>query len=155
TGPDLSASAIGEELLELAAAAELDEPEEAQALRLAASAIDYHQREQKSFWWAHFARLVDPVEDWADTKDVPIVDPELTRVEDEWHKPPRARTERRRLRLRGTVAPGSSLKSGEVYLVYDLPAPFPQVGAAPGARGARRARIVERDADVIVVDETL
>ena len=156
TGPDLSASAIGEELLELAAAAaDRGELDEAQALRLAASAIDYHQREQKSFWWAHFARLIDPVEEWADTKDVLIVDPELTRVENEWHKPPRARTERRRLRLRGTIAPGSSLKSGDVYLVYELPTPFPQIGAAPGARGARRARIVERDADVIVVDETL
>ncbi|MHA3724977.1 TM0106 family RecB-like putative nuclease [Leucobacter sp. HY1910] len=156
TGPDLSASAIGEELLELAAAAlDRDEPEEAQALRLAASAIDYHQREQKSFWWAHFARLVDPVEEWADTKDVLVVEPALTRIEDEWHKPPRARTERRRLRLAGSIAPGSSLKSGDVYLVYDTPTPFPQIGAAPGARGARRARIVERDGDVIVVDETL
>ena len=39
-----------------------------------ADLLDYYQREQKSFWWAHYARLSDPIEDWADTRDVMVVD---------------------------------------------------------------------------------
>nr|WP_245190380.1 bifunctional RecB family nuclease/DEAD/DEAH box helicase [Leucobacter exalbidus] len=152
-GPDLSASATGEELLRLAGLA--DDQAEAQALRLAASAIDYHQREQKSFWWAHFARLVDPIEDWADTRDVLIVDASQSWATETWHRPPRARTDRRQLRLRGAISPGSSLRGGDIYLVYAYPAPFPQPGAAPGSRGARRAKIIERFSDGVVVEETL
>lgn len=153
-GPDLTASATGEELLRLAELA--SDPAEAQALRLAASAIDYHQREQKSFWWAHFARLVDPIEDWADTRDVLIVDAAQSRVSESWHRPPRARTDRRHLLLHGAIAPGSSLRGGDVFLVYPYPAPFPQYGAAPGARGARRAKILERlDDGRVLVEETL
>ena len=153
-GPDLAASATGEELLRLAEIA--PDAGQAQALRLAASAIDYHQREQKSFWWAHFARLVDPIEDWADTRDVLIVDATQSRIAEAWHRPPRARTDRRHLLLQGAIAPGSSLRGGDVFLVYPYPAPFPQYGAAPGARGARRAKTLERlDDGRVLVEETL
>lgn len=139
----------------LAGHAAASEPADRMTIALAASAIDYHQREQKAFWWAHFARLVDPVEDWADTRDVLIVDPEASRVAEDWFVPPRARVERRRLRLRGEIAPGSSLRGGDVHLLYEHPAPFPQPGSAPGARGVRRAKIVERFDDGVLVEETL
>ena len=43
------------------------------ALALAAAAIDYHRREQKSFWWDHFRRLTAPVWEWADGRDVLII----------------------------------------------------------------------------------
>ena len=120
-------------------------PEQRSVAALAASAIDYHQREQKAFWWAHFARLVDPIEDWADTRDVLVVDPERSAVEEPWFRPPRARVDRRHLRLRGDLAPGSSLRPGsDAYLLYEFPAPFAQLGGAPGARAARRVRILER-----------
>ncbi|WP_244303313.1 hypothetical protein [Leucobacter coleopterorum] len=123
---------------------------------LAASAIDYHQREQKSFWWAHFARIVDPVEDWADTRDVLIVDVRSSAVLADWFLPSRARAERRRIRLRGDIAPGSSLKVGtDAFLLYDYPSPFPQPGAAPGARGARRVTIIDRHDDGVTVEEVL
>ncbi|WP_449281534.1 TM0106 family RecB-like putative nuclease [Leucobacter sp.] len=151
-GPALELSAVAAALAGHAAAASSESDRSAAAL--AASAIDYHQREQKAFWWAHFARLVDPVEDWADTRDAMIVDPALSRVEEDWSVPPRARAERRRLRLRGEIAPGSSLRGGEAYLLYEHPAPFPQPGAAPGARGARRVRIVERFDDGVTVEES-
>ncbi|RGE20054.1 bifunctional RecB family nuclease/DEAD/DEAH box helicase [Leucobacter sp. wl10] len=124
------------------------------AAALAASAIDYHQREQKAFWWTHFARLVDPIEDWADTRDVLIVDRARSGVLADWFVPPRARAERRRLRLRGELAPGSSLRAGgDAYLLYEHPAPFPQPGAAPGARGVRRVRIADRLDDGVIVEE--
>ena len=34
----------------------------------------YHQREDKPFWWAHFDRLNNPVDEWADSTDVFIAD---------------------------------------------------------------------------------
>ncbi|HEY0373378.1 MAG TPA: TM0106 family RecB-like putative nuclease, partial [Amnibacterium sp.] len=37
---------------------------------LAAAAIEYHRREDKSFWWEHFNREIAPIEAWAEQKDV-------------------------------------------------------------------------------------
>ena len=153
TGPAIELSPVARALTMHADSAA---PRDRAAAALAASAIDYHQREQKSFWWAHFARLLDPVEDWADARDVMIVDEALSVVDSDWFMPQRARVPRRRLRLRGAVAPGSTLKEGgEAYALYEHPAPFPQRGAAPGARGVRRARIVERLDDGAVIEEPL
>lgn len=153
-GPEIELSTVAAALATHASRAENDEDRIAAAL--AASAIDYYQREQKSFWWAHFARLVDPIEDWADTRDVLIVDSVSSEVEGGWQAPEgRARLHRRRLRLRGDIAPGSSLKPGsEAYLLYAYPAPFAQFGAAPGARGTRMVRIIERHDDGVTVEET-
>jgi len=147
------ASAAGAELMRLSQG---EAHEQALALRLAASAIDYHQREQKSFWWAHFARLVDPIEDWADTRDVLMVDESSSGLALDWHLPERSRVERRHLRLRGAIAPGSSLAVGsEMFALYDLPAPFPAQGGEPGGRTARKVRIVGRLLDGVTVEEML
>ncbi|SDQ27354.1 TM0106 family RecB-like putative nuclease [Leucobacter chromiiresistens] len=156
-GPRLELSRTSAELAAHAARfAELDRADDRAAAAIAASAIDYHEREQKSFWWAHFARLIDPVEDWADTRDVLVVDPRASRVEAEWHTPPRARAERRLVRLGGEPAPGSRFRpDGEAFALYPHPAPFPQYGSAPGSRGARPVRIVEARDDGATVQETL
>lgn len=126
-----------------------------QALALAASAIDYYERERKSFWWAHFDRLVAPVEDWANTRDVVVVDASLS-VAEAWVEPTgRARNERRRLHLRGSIAPGTSYKpDSEVHLVYEPPVGFDFVPSAPGARAARKATVVEQRDDVLIVEES-
>lgn len=151
---DLELSPLAEALQAHAIAAQ--DPTVGKAAALAGSAIDYYQREQKSFWWAHFARLVDPVEDWADTRDVLIVDPTLSTAAHEWQEPQgRAKLHRRRLRLRGEIAPGSSMKEGsDAYLIYAAPAPFDTPRAAPGARGAKLVKIVERFDDGVIVEET-
>ncbi len=154
-GPELEPSTVAAALTMHASLAE--DPRDRRAAALAGSAIDYHQREQKSFWWAHYARLVDPIEDWADTREVMVVDGAASRIEEEWRAPEgRQRKHRRTIRLRGEIAPGSSLKEGsDAYLVYDSPPPFaPQPGAAPGARGTRLVKILERSASEIVVEET-
>ncbi|QIK64333.1 TM0106 family RecB-like putative nuclease [Leucobacter viscericola] len=152
--PRLELSPVAEALTQHAETAQ--DPRDRQAAALAASAIDYHQREQKSFWWAHFARLIDPVEDWADTRDVLIVDEGMSRVVADWYLPMRARVERRRLRLRGEIAPGSNLKIGaDAFLLYEYPSPFPQPGAEPGSRGTRRVKIVDRHDDGVTVEEML
>ena len=150
----LELSPIAEALARHAESAE--DPAVKKAAALAGSAIDYYQREQKSFWWAHFARLVDPIEDWADTRDVLVIDRGISAAEVDWQEPQgRARLHRRRLRLRGEFAPGSSLKAGsDAYLVYAAPAPFETPRSAPGARSAKLVKIAERLDDGVIVEET-
>jgi len=154
TGAPFEISPVAAALSQQASLAE--DARDRKAAALASSAIDYYEREHKSFWWAHFARLVDPIEDWADTRDVLVVDPSSCEVVHDWREPQgRARLHRRRLRLRGDIAPGSNLKAdGDVYLLYAYPAPFEQRNGAPGARGARMAKIIERHDDGVTVEET-
>ena len=35
------------------------------AVAMMAAARGYHRREDKPFWWAHFDRLNNPVDEWA------------------------------------------------------------------------------------------
>ena len=125
------------------------------AIALAAAAIDFHRREKKSFWWAHFDRLVVPVEDWQDTRDVFIVhSAELYR---DWHKEGKQRKERRHLKLFTTPAPGSKLSIGsQVYLLYptsytELPEP-----SSPGARRTSDVKVLKTlDDSTFIVEEML
>ncbi|MFJ7286713.1 TM0106 family RecB-like putative nuclease [Curtobacterium sp. NPDC098951] len=122
----------------------LDRTPDQTALALAAAAIDYHRREAKTFWQDHFDRLRNPVDDWADTRDVLVV--ERASVERDWDTLPRARSQSRELRLSGTLAPGSRLRPGGTpYLVYDDPLPPSITAPAPGSKGAS-ARAVVLDA---------
>lgn len=152
-GPEIELSSVARALNQHAE--QTTEPGDRQTAALAASAIDYHQREQKSFWWAHFARLIDPIEDWADTRDVMVIDGPLSRVDTDWHLPMRARNSRRELRLRGEISPGSSFKDGsETFLLYEYPPPFTQFGAEPGARGAKRVSVAARHEDGVTIHES-
>lgn len=126
------------------------------AAAFAAAALDYHRREQKSFWWGHFARLELPIEEWEDTRDVLRVYD--ARAERDWHREGRQRTDRRWLRLSGRWGPGSRVQPGDAgpYLLYEYPGPFTNPGASPGARTARSARILEvYDDGSVLVEETL
>ncbi|TFD31832.1 TM0106 family RecB-like putative nuclease [Cryobacterium sp. TMT1-19] len=126
------------------------------ALALASAAIDYHRREQKSFWWDHYSRLGAPVDDWADTRDVLIV--ETAALHLGWHREGRQSLDRRVLRLTGALAPGSSLTVGQQpFLLYDLPYPPISRSDAPGARTAHnRATIIDViDESVYLVEEVL
>jgi len=126
------------------------------ALALASAAIDYHRREQKSFWWDHFARLSTPVDDWADTRGVLVIDG--ASVDTGWHREGRQRLDRRLLRVWGALAPGSSLKPGDQpFLVYGSPYPPITRGTDPGARTAHnKATIVDvTDNGDYLIDEVL
>ncbi|MGI9822268.1 TM0106 family RecB-like putative nuclease [Agromyces sp. Marseille-Q5079] len=125
------------------------------ALALAAAAIDYHDREAKSFWWAHFFRLEQPLEAWEEQRDVLVVDPAASVVVEPWFIEEGRRVERRQVLLRGRIAPGSRFSvGGSVNVLYDSPAPF-SVGRPqrPGARTARSVTVVEVLDDGVVVDE--
>lgn len=147
-------SPLGERLDELADATE--DPAERQALKLAASAIDYYRREHKSFWWEHFARLENPVEDWAQTKDVLVVNDAASEVTKDWHIPPGSRVPRRILRLRGDIAPGSTFSEGsDLFAVYEPPLPFPIDTTAPGNRATRQVKVEAVHDDGLTVEERL
>ena len=127
------------------------------AAAFAAAALEYHRRERKTFWWGHFFRLVQPVEEWSDTRDVFIV--ERAVVETDWHRyTTRQRQDRRFVRLYGTWAPGSTAKpssESKPYALYDQPAPFSDPRADPGARSAHPVEVKEVADGWVLIEETL
>ncbi|MFS0730062.1 TM0106 family RecB-like putative nuclease [Curtobacterium sp. 1P10AnD] len=137
----------------------LDRDDDQTALALAAAAIDYHRREAKTFWQDHFDRLRNPVDDWADTRDVLVV--ERASVERDWGTLPRARSQSREIRLSGTLAPGSRIRPGGTpHLVYDDPLPPSITAPAPGSKGASARAVVldaleNNDAFEVLVKESL
>ncbi|RDV44485.1 DNA helicase [Leifsonia sp. ku-ls] len=128
-----------------------------EAMALAAAAIDFHRREQKSFWQSHFARLIQPIEEWGETRDVLVV--ERAVVLRDWYLDEGQRVERRELLLSGQWGAGSAVRVSErsgPYLLYEYPGPFRQPRAQPGARAARTVAVIEAlDDGSIVVRETL
>lgn len=137
-----------------------DRSDEQQAAALMAAALGYHRRERKPFWWAHFDRLVDPADEWADTRDT-LVASSVTLLDD-WHKAtPRQRKLRRTLRFVGEIGTGSTVGAGTtVYVLYDAPVPGGLLDGGPGTRGWNTGTVVTRTADdhfhdVLVVEETL
>ena len=83
------------------------------------AARGYHRRENKPYWWAHFDRLNNPVEEWADNTDVFIAD--RAEVEVDWHTPPKAKKPQRWVRLYGNLAAGGLTRS--MYALYEPPSP--------------------------------
>jgi predicted RecB family nuclease len=115
------------------------------AIALASAAIDYHRREGKKFWQEHFDRLRNPVDEWADTRDVLIIN--RVAVERDWEKVGRDRSLSRVLAISGEPAPGSSFKVGhKPFLLYDPPYPPLAARGEPGSRVAHeRTQIVDVD----------
>jgi uncharacterized protein len=160
--PELEPSTLRDELLALAGESAVpylsgtdatrERTADETAAAFAAATLDYHRREQKSFWWAHFARLVDPMEAWANTRDVFVV--ERAEVLRNWYRDEGQRSDHRLLRLTGQFGPGSTAKSGgDAYLLYEFPGPFPATSGDPGARSAKGVRLAEVGDDWLVVDE--
>ncbi|MFI5510810.1 TM0106 family RecB-like putative nuclease [Mycobacterium sp. NPDC051804] len=89
------------------------------AVAMVASARGYHRREDKPFWWSHFDRINNPVDEWSDNSDVFIA--EKASIVNDWHQPPKARKPQRHVRLFGELANGELTNS--MYALYDPPAP--------------------------------
>ncbi|QTX05700.1 TM0106 family RecB-like putative nuclease [Agromyces archimandritae] len=125
------------------------------ALALAAAAIDYYPRERKSFWWAHYFRLEQPVEEWEDTRDVMVVDPMRSQLIAGWAVEGR-RAPRRRLLLRGHLGPGTRFSEDrDVFLLYEPPGPGDTSPERPGYRVRAGAKILEVLDDGVIVEEQL
>ena len=140
--------------LSLVALAEDAEPADASALRLGAAAIDYYPREAKSFWATHFLRLREPVSIWEQARDVAVLDPVRCEVVEDWHRAEGQRVDRRVLRLRGELSPGTRLSIGsEPFLLYELPAPFAFEASPRWLHADHRARVLEELEDGAIVEE--
>jgi predicted RecB family nuclease len=113
------------------------------ALALAAAAIEYHRREDKSYWWEHFNRHVAPLEDWADQRGVLTI--EHAEVVTDWARMPNGRMDRRVIRLRGRLAPGSRLSPGDTpHTMYAEPIPEACDPVPSGQRSEHaRSRVLE------------
>ena len=119
----------------------IDRTPDQSAIGLAAAAIEYHRREDKSYWWEHFARHTLDISDFEDTRDVLRVD-EATIVED-WRTPEGKRSESRVIKLRGRLSPGSRMnEGGRPFVMYEPPLPSRITGAQPGRRGEHNAGVV-------------
>jgi len=155
TAKQYAASPLATELMALAGGTDerRDDPDRT-ALALAAAAIDYHERELKTFWWGHFFRVEQPLEAWEDHRDVLVVDPARTIVLHDWYREGRQQFDRRELLLRGRIAPGSRFSAGaELYLLYDWPAPFPSFSRRPGSRAWAKATVLEATPDGVRIEE--
>ncbi len=94
---------------------------EQQAVAMIAAARGYHKREDKPYWWGHFQRMDYPVDEWADTSGVFLV--ERAEVEEDWRDPQgKEKKPRRRLRLHGALCAGN-LSDHELTAIYDDPSP--------------------------------
>lgn len=113
------------------------------AVALTAAAIDFHRRENKSFWWAHYNRLETPVEDWEDTKDVFVIDSH--EVVTDWHTATaRQKKQRRHLLVRTTPGPGSKLaKDALVFMVYPSDAIAIPESSNPAAMRTVQVKVLE------------
>ncbi|MEH3138625.1 MAG: TM0106 family RecB-like putative nuclease [Mycobacterium kyogaense] len=118
---------------------ELRTPEQT-AVAMIAAATGFHQREDKPFWWGHFDRVNNPVEEWADASGVFLVDDHA--IVEDWHQPPRARKPQRRIVLRGEIANGDLDR--DMYALYDPPAPA-GLTDDPDRRGFATVSVVECD----------
>ena len=117
------------------------------ALGLASAAVDYYRRERKSFWWAHFDRLTQPIDDWGETRDVLAISD--ARMVADWHRETPRQSLRRHLRLRGELGAGSSLgPETPMFAVYEPGGPQFEADADPLSRQAHSSvKILEAAED--------
>ncbi|WP_030528937.1 TM0106 family RecB-like putative nuclease [Phycicoccus jejuensis] len=112
-----------------------DRSAEQQGVALVGSAVLFHAREDKPKWQEHFERLRLPISEWRSAEGVFVVDD--VEVVDDWHRPPRARKARRRLRLHGEPTRNLPLPVGaKVAAVYATPTPEGVTAGVHDAHGA-------------------
>ena len=121
------------------------------AVAMMAAARGYHRREDKPFWWAHFDRLNNPVDEWGDTSDVFLA--EKAEVVKDWHLPSsRARKNQRWVKLTGALEAGD-LKT-DVFALYNPPSPS-GLADNPDRRAAGNAEIIGIDDPTLPTEVTI
>ncbi len=152
---DAEADLVRRLTADLASVAPADRSADQRARALLAASLGYHQREDKPFWWAHFDRLQQPIDEWADTTEVLVVD--AATVLADWAMTGRQRSPHRTLAIRGVTGGGIDVPS-EVVALYEPGRMPPGVTAPPGYRGYTRAAVIRRDDDdpgIVDIDERI
>ena len=109
------------------------------AVSMLAAAVSYHRRERKAFWWAHFDRCENgPDTHHQQDRNVFLV--EDAEVLEDWWKDG-AKLPERRVKLIGTVSPGSDLREGSTWFRMYEP-PLPAGLAGNGNQRDRAQRLV-------------
>lgn len=130
------------------------EGRDGETLRVAAAAIDYYPREAKSFWQGHFQRLREPISIWESTRDVLRIDAESSTIDDGWGIAEGQRSQTRLLKLRGEVAPGSTVGIGaRPFALYAVPTPFDVPGPSRVIHMPHEVEVVEVLEDGYIVRE--
>jgi len=110
-----------------------DRSPEEQATALLAAALGYHRRNQKTFWWEHFDRLRQPLEELVDDDCVVVLEQPTA---GDWAKPtPRSNPAR-------TVTAATTSANEDVqavtrngaFVVYGPPVPHPLASSADSER---------------------
>ena len=104
------------------------------AVSMLAAAVSYHRRERKAFWWAHFDRCENgPDTHHQQDRNVFLV--EDAEVLEDWWKDG-AKLPERKVKLIGTVSPGSDLREGSTWFrMYEPPLPAGLEGAGINGTG--------------------
>jgi len=134
------ADAVEKKLLKFAGDGVEARSREQVAIAMFAAAKGFHKREDKPFWWGHFDRVNNPVDEWADATDVFVAEKSTVTVD--WHQPPRARKPQRHITLVGELANGAL--STSMYALYDPPSP-PGLSEDPDRRGFGTVTVLECD----------
>ncbi len=110
----------------------LPEPDR-KAVAMLAAAVSYHRRERKAFWWAHFDRCENGPDTRQQDRNVFLV--ESGEILEDWRKVGNKLPERR-VRLTGTLSPGSELREGSTWFrMYGLPLPAGLAGTGSANAG--------------------
>src|SRR5690625_670618 len=130
----------------------------AKMFALLAGSVEYHRREEKPHWWAHFDRLSAPPDQWISSSEVVLADEVWCTAN--WELPAGRRAARRELTVAGALPEGSQLRPGlRIGLLYDHPPACVKV-VSTGHRGwtnrAEITAIAERDdhVEITVVERT-
>jgi len=165
--PTDAAGAVSDEVANrraLAAALLVDVPDDDRARlspeqrgrAMLSAALDYHRREDRPFWWAHFDRLQQPPEEWVASRDVLLVNE--ARVVRDWFKEGKQRKLRREVELLGEWGPGTSAVPSRAYTVYDPPLPGGMHPPGGCLRSAQRVTVLSRnglDGEPLHIEELL
>ncbi|HET6269683.1 MAG TPA: TM0106 family RecB-like putative nuclease [Arthrobacter sp.] len=104
-----------------------------QAVSMLAAAVSYHRRERKAFWWAHFDRCENGPDTHHQDRNVFLVEDAVV-LEDWWRDG--SKLPERRVKLIGTVTPGSDLREGSTWFrMYEPPLPAGLEGTGIGGTG--------------------
>ncbi|MCU1547386.1 MAG: nuclease [Arthrobacter sp.] len=104
-----------------------------QAVPMLAAAVSYHRRERKAFWWAHFDRCENGPDAHHQDRNVFLVE-DAVALEDWWKDG--AKLPERRVKLIGSMTPGSDFRVGSTWFrMYEPPLPAGLEGTGTGGIG--------------------